>query len=68
MSADFMRPASSETFTLPAGYDAHRDHHRVFYEAVRSGKRPVEDAVFGGRAGIANQCELLRFANGMLSG
>lgn len=49
-SADSMRPASSETFTPPAGYDAHRDHHRVFYEAVRSRKRPVEDAVFGFRA------------------
>jgi predicted dehydrogenase len=49
-SADSMRPASSEIFTPPAGYDAHRDHHRVFYEAVRSRKRPVEDAVFGFRA------------------
>ena len=33
-----------------AGYDAHREHHRVFYEAVRSRKKPVEDAVFGFRA------------------
>ena len=39
-----------EVFTPPAGYDAHRDHHRVFYEAVRARKRPVEDAVFGFRA------------------
>jgi len=39
-----------ETFTPPQGYDAHREHHRVFYEAVRSRKRPVEDAVFGFRA------------------
>ena len=31
-------------------HDAHRDHHRVFYDAVRSRKRPVEDAVFGFRA------------------
>jgi hypothetical protein len=49
-SADGMRPASSETYTPPSGYDAHRDHHRVFYDAVRSRKRPVEDAVFGFRA------------------
>jgi predicted dehydrogenase len=49
-SADGMRPSASETFTPPAGYDAHREHHRVFYEAVRSRKRPVEDAVFGFRA------------------
>ena len=39
-----------EEFKPPAGYDAHRDHHRVFYEAVRSRKQPVEDAVFGFRA------------------
>jgi predicted dehydrogenase len=39
-----------ERFAPPAGYDAHREHHRVFYEAVRSRKRPVEDAVFGFRA------------------
>jgi len=39
-----------EVFTPPQGYDAHRDHHRMFYEAVRARKRPVEDAVFGFRA------------------
>jgi predicted dehydrogenase len=49
-SADGMRPASSQTFAPPRGYDAHRDHHRVFYDAVRTRKRPVEDAVFGFRA------------------
>ena len=47
---DGMRPQSEQTFTPPPGYDAHREHHRVFYEAVRSRKRPVEDAVFGFRA------------------
>ena len=47
------RPAAKiepETFAPPSGYDAHREHHRVFYEAVRSRKKPVEDAVFGLRA------------------
>ena len=39
-----------ERFVPPKGYDAHREHHRVFYEAVRSRKKPVEDAVFGFRA------------------
>jgi predicted dehydrogenase len=39
-----------EKFAPPQGYDAHREHHRVFYEAVRSRKKPVEDAVFGFRA------------------
>ena len=43
-------PGRAEKFSPPPGYDAHREHHRVFYEAVRSRKRPVEDAVFGFRA------------------
>jgi hypothetical protein len=37
-------------FAPPKGYDAHREHHRVFYEAVRARKQPVEDVVFGMRA------------------
>jgi predicted dehydrogenase len=49
-SADAMRPDRSEKYAPPPGYDAHREHHRNFYEAVRSRKRPVEDAVFGCRA------------------
>jgi hypothetical protein len=46
------RPATKiepEGFAPPSGYDAHQEHHRVFYEAVRSRKKPVEDAVFGFR-------------------
>jgi predicted dehydrogenase len=39
-----------EKFTPPPGYDAHREHHRVFYEAVRTRQKPIEDAVFGFRA------------------
>jgi predicted dehydrogenase len=39
-----------EEFKPEPGYDAHREHHRVFYEAVRSRQKPVEDAVFGFRA------------------
>jgi predicted dehydrogenase len=39
-----------EKFAPPFGYDAHQEHHRVFYQAVRSRKKPVEDAVFGFRA------------------
>jgi predicted dehydrogenase len=49
-TADGLRPDLSQKFVPPPGYDAHRDHHRVFYEAVRSRQRPVEDAVFGFRA------------------
>ncbi len=49
-TADAMRPDSRQKFSPQPGYDAHRDHHHVFYEAVRTRKRPVEDAVFGFRA------------------
>ncbi len=49
-TADGMRPDKQYRYEPPHGYDAHRDHHRVFYDAVRSRKRPVEDAVFGFRA------------------
>lgn len=49
-TADGMRPDKQCRYEPPHGYDAHRDHHRVFYDAVRSRKRPVEDAVFGFRA------------------
>ena len=49
-SADAMRPDRQQKYAVPAGYDAHREHHRYFYEAVRSRQRPVEDAVFGLRA------------------
>ena len=48
--ADSMRPQDVETFSPPRGYSDHRDHHRVFLEAVRSRKPVVEDAVFGFRA------------------
>jgi len=48
--ADAMRPDRTEKFQTPPGHDAHREHHRNFYDAVRSRKRPVEDAVFGFRA------------------
>jgi predicted dehydrogenase len=44
------REDRGERFAPPTGYDAHQEHHRVFYEAVRSRKKPVEDAVFGFRA------------------
>ena len=49
-TADGMRPEKVDNFNPPRGYDAHLEHHRNFYTAVRSRKRPVEDAVFGFRA------------------
>lgn len=49
-AGDPPRKIEAEKFVPPAGYDAHREHHKVFYEAVRARKKPVEDAVFGFRA------------------
>jgi len=49
-SADSVRPDKQLRYQPPEGYNAQREHHRVFYEAVRSRKRPFEDAVFGFRA------------------
>jgi predicted dehydrogenase len=37
-------------YVPPKGYSAHRDHHQAFFDAVRSRKPVVEDAVFGLRA------------------
>ena len=44
------RAEKQSRYEPPEGYSAHREHHRVFYEAVRSRKRSVEDATFGFRA------------------
>ena len=49
-NADAMRPDSTETFIPPRGHNAHLEHHRNFYNAVRSRKPFFEDAVFGFRA------------------
>lgn len=49
-SADAIRPQSEERYEPPPGYGDHRDHHRVFFEAVRSRKPVIEDAAFGLRA------------------
>jgi predicted dehydrogenase len=48
--ADSIRPKADEEYLPPRGYSDHLDHHRVFFEAVRSRKPVVEDAVFGLRA------------------
>ena len=41
---------AEQVYTSPEGYDDHYDHHFNFYDAIRNGKTPVEDAVFGLRA------------------
>jgi hypothetical protein len=49
-SADSIRPITEETFLMPDGYSEQVAHHETFFNAVRSRKPVVEDAVFGLRA------------------
>jgi predicted dehydrogenase len=49
-NADAMRADSDERFQAPRGYSDHEDHHRNFFDAVRSRKPVIEDALFGFRA------------------
>ena len=39
-----------EKWLTPEGYDERLDHHRNFFNCVRTGQKPVEDAVFGFQA------------------
>jgi predicted dehydrogenase len=45
-----MHPVTEETYSLPRGYSEQVAHHEVFFDAVRSRKPVVEDAIFGLRA------------------
>ena len=45
-----MRPREETVFTAPSGYSDTFDHFRNFFDAVRSRKPVIEDAVFGYRA------------------
>jgi hypothetical protein len=49
-TADALRPDKADKFVPPAGYNAHLEHHRNFYAALRSRKPFFEDAVYGFRA------------------
>ena len=49
-SADAIRPQAEERYNPPRGYNDHREHHRVFIDAVRTRKPVVEDSTFGLRA------------------
>jgi len=46
-SMDSMRPTGQEVFRPERGYSDHLDHHRNFFQAVKSRKPVVEDARFG---------------------
>jgi predicted dehydrogenase len=49
-SADRMPPQQETVYAPPPGYDAHREHHRNFYNALRTRQPVVEDGIFGFRA------------------
>jgi len=49
-SGDRMPESAQMVYAPPPGYDAHREHHRVFWAAVRSRQPVVEDGTFGLRA------------------
>ena len=45
-----LRPRADETYAAPRGYSDVDDHFRNFFDAVRTRRPVVEDAVFGLRA------------------
>lgn len=45
-----VQPSFDERWTAPRGYSDQADHHANFFDAVRTRKPVVEDAVFGLRA------------------
>jgi hypothetical protein len=45
-----MRPITEQKFSMPPGYSEQVAHHETFFNAVRTRKPVVEDAVFGLRA------------------
>jgi predicted dehydrogenase len=57
-------PAGYEKYVAPAGYSDSYDHLRNFFEAVRSRKPVVEDAVFGFRAAGAALLSNLSYDRG----
>jgi predicted dehydrogenase len=48
--ADALRADKEERYSPPPTHNAHLEHHRNFYAAVRSGKPFFEDGIFGFRA------------------
>jgi hypothetical protein len=50
-AADKIKPMKEPIrYKAPEGQDDHVDHFRNFFEAIRTGGKVVEDAVFGFRA------------------
>ena len=54
-----MMLSGGQIFTAPPRYDSTEDHFHNFFEAIRTRRPVVEDAVFGMRAAgpaICDQC------------
>ncbi len=49
-SPETMQPEMETVYAPPAGYNAHQEHHNVFFAAVRNRRPVVEDGTFGFRA------------------
>ncbi len=49
-SVEGMNAHGDQIFDLPPRYDAHQEHHRTFWNAVRNRTSVVEDSTFGLRA------------------
>lgn len=47
VTPETLQPKSDMEFTAPGWFSAHREHHRNFYNAVRTRKPFFEDATFG---------------------
>jgi predicted dehydrogenase len=50
LTAESLSPDQELTYAPPPGYNAHLEHHKVFWSSVRSRKPVVEDTLFGFRA------------------
>ncbi len=63
LTADAIRPDKVEKYVPPPSHNPHREHHRNFHKAIRTGKAFFEDGVFGFRtAGPALLCNVSYFA------
>jgi len=49
-SVEAMRMHGDQVFDTPPGHDAHKEHHRTFWNAVRNRTSVIEDSTFGLRA------------------
>lgn len=53
-------------FKAPDGYEEHLDHHANFFNCIREGRTPVEDAVFGFRAAAPSLAANVSFYEGKM--